>query len=276
MSDKDQSIVPVDVKLWQEIGEDYDLGIKKIAERRGLKTSSVLAAAILDRFGEDSFQSIYLENSNGAEKAVFKTSRERIGRYFSERKTRILGYGILIFLLFLIALSVRSVWQAHDETLVVSRRGGFAAYERISEDDVRITSNVFWNNPLTDPPQKIAGRYVLVPLPQGSKLAEENLLSAELSDQMNGRAVLRLPVKAENAGNSIAPNSKISLIFHTAPSQMPATGKSSEKTAIIDDVVLLGIEKNNAFSTLVTGVTERQFQTIQDNLGFTDIYLVKN
>jgi hypothetical protein len=258
----------LDDKFWQKIGEDRKKGVRKFAHRNELKASTVLAAAILERFNEDSFQDIYIDKSDDSENAKFEFSFPKIYHYIASRKTRILFQIILILFLTLITIATLNLISADTKQIVVVRKKGIPAYHQIVPEDINI-SQPFRGFVNIGEQEPFVGRYVLTPIPENSIVSEKDLLNVRLNEEMGNRVIILLPIKAENIGSLTMPDSKIGLIFS-------GTREISGKAIIIKEIILLGTEKKDTGITLAVAMTMEQLQAIQNVLAVSNVYVIKN
>jgi hypothetical protein len=86
---------------------------------------------------------------------------------------------------------------------------------------------------------------------------------------MKDRVIFSIPVRAESLNSSVRPNTKIGLLF--SKNEEPF-----DQSVVIPDVILLGIEKRENSSTLVTAIGEAQLSTIKGILAKSDIFVIQN
>jgi hypothetical protein len=258
----------IDEQFWQEIGNAPSEGLHQYVNRHGIESSVVLASAMLERFSEDSFKDIYIEKSDNSVKPVYQLSLSKIAYYLNVRKLRIVLHVILVGFSVLIFATIVKTAYSNSGQSIVTKKKGIPAYSKISHEDIKV-SHPFRG--FSEPPKEnpFIGRYTLSAIEENALISEEILLNAQLNAEMENRLVILLPVKPENSGGLKNANSKIGLIFSP-------TKESSAKAITLSEVILLGLEKKDAPTTLVVGITRDQLSSIQDIMAISSVFVIVN
>ncbi len=259
------SNIKVDTEFWKEIGKDRYTGIQDFKDKHNLEESDVLAAGILECFNEKSSKTMSVVKSGNVGILKFEFSFSKTTKFYFSLHRQILFYAVIVLFFAVIPSAIYKVISSNKQ-IIVGNEKGILAFQQIALTDIKsllpLRKAVEVGN---DEP--FIGRYTLKELPKNSVVKEEHLLDTKLSQQMNERVIMQLPLKIESSGSSVTVNSKISLLF--SPNQ--ATGKST----VADDIILLGIEKKGAHSVFTIALTAEQVKTVQDLLAVSTIYVIK-
>jgi len=272
MSDENIEIVanPPNISLsrfWEEIGSDLDKGVESFKAARKTELSAVLAAAIVESFNKDLFTHVSFIEENKHRFLAHKTSWRRFIRRFWNNRNKILF--VLVMLLFLSGLAYLA-WlnfQKIDSQVIVRRTGGLPAFHKIMPEDITIYSLSSFKQE-SEPDKTFVGRHVLLPVAENSVITEENLLRSELADEANERSVLSIPVNSNSLHKSLGSNRKIKLI-------LSKTKEPFEQSAVISEVILLGIEKRENSSNITIALTLEQLSKISPLLGSSEIFITQ-
>ena len=114
---------------------------------------------------------------------------------------------------------------------------------------------------------EVRDRYTLAPIPAGTTLQGQQLLSRELSAMMQGRKVLSVPIKASNySATLIAP---VDAILVLSPRKLDS--KETPRTTL--DAIVLRIEGSGETRTAIVALPEESFNVAALLLGSHDVFL---
>ncbi|HYO90954.1 MAG TPA: hypothetical protein VEQ40_04930, partial [Pyrinomonadaceae bacterium] len=135
-------------------------------------------------------------------------------------------------LLFVASLLVgaRQINRQQTERVAVKQTVALPAFHRINEEvEMKSAPGASSAFNTTD---EVRDRYTLSPVLAGAVLRRDQLLSAELSQKMQGRRILSVPLKAGNYSPALAPPTEALMILSTREAEM----KTSEP--VIMDVIV--------------------------------------
>src|SRR5215204_6300419 len=148
--------------------------------------------------------------------------------------------GILLSLLILNAIRPR-------DTVVVSASNGLPAFHIIEPGDVRREKMFTVHDSFTSE-SEVIGRYLLQPVSAKTVLLKSQVGAAELKEQLTGRRIVTLPVKSGVISSTLAPGSRVRLLFSPRNANDPKTSTTwtlSQAIAnfIINDVIVLSVNR---------------------------------
>ncbi|MGI8640672.1 MAG: hypothetical protein ACR2MG_12100 [Pyrinomonadaceae bacterium] len=259
------SKIKFNTEFWKEIGSNRKTGIQTFKDKNQLRLCDVLATGILECINEKSSQVMFLDTDISPIKPSFEFSFSKIVKYYFGLRWRIFLTLCLLLFLALIPLVVYQVFVT-EKQIVVAPKTGIPAFHPIAQTDLKNVLPLRAANEVgSDVP--LIGRYTLKYLPENSLIVENDLLSTDLNKEMVNRIILQLPVKSENIASSVGANSKICLLF----SPNPSAGK---QVTIINDIILLGVEKKETGTILIVAFQNDKFKSIQDLIAISTVYVI--
>jgi hypothetical protein len=173
---------------------------------------------------------------------------------------------VLPALLVSLGLRVQSARNKRVQLVTVKSSASVPAFQRIT-DEVELTTVPYMNDTFTSADQ-VRGRYALGTLPAGSTLLSSQILSAELSNKIQSRAILSLPLKTGNYPRDMLTPCDALLI-------LSAREGVNQSPKVIFEVVLLRIEKYGESSTAIVALEKDDHVKAANLLGSHDAYLGK-
>ncbi|HEU4433325.1 MAG TPA: SAF domain-containing protein [Pyrinomonadaceae bacterium] len=214
--------------LWAAIGSDFPKGIKSVVAK-----TTIDEAQLREIIKQEAVAGEPSSNTAAGRFLFF------IGRYWRE----VLALVIAVVLL---TLLIRSAVKRRD-TLVVTAAYGLPAFHVIQAGDVepvrmfRVDDSFAVENDVT-------GRYLLQPVSPGAVLLKNQLAPAHLKDQLKGREVLTIPVKATAISSTIRPGSTVRVLFS------PRNQDAAKTDLIIKDVIVLAINLQGDSSAITVAL----------------------
>jgi len=219
-------VITVD-DLWAAIGSDFKSGVRKVV------AMGITEAQLRE----------ILKQEARADQPRSNSARDRfvffVGRYWRE----VLALVIAVVLL---TLLIRNAVQRRD-TLVVTASNGLPAFHVIQPDDVQ-PARMFRVDDSFAVESDVVGRHLLQPVSPGAVLLKTQLAPAYLKDQLTGREVLTIPVKATAISSTIRAGSTVRVLFS-------ARNQDAAKTdLIIRDVIVLAINLQGDSSSITVAL----------------------
>src|SRR5215204_3329080 len=214
--------------LWAMIGPNFKEGITRVATTT--------------RIEEAQLHEILKQEALAYNTPVIKRWSRfffQVRRHWGEVLALII-IGILLSLLILNAIRPR-------DTVVVSASNGLPAFHIIEPGDVRREKMFTVHDSFTSE-SEVIGRYLLQPVSAKTVLLKSQVGAAELKEQLTGRQIVTLPVKSGVISSTLAPTSRVRLLFSPRNTNDPKTSTTwtlSQAIAnfIINDVIVLSVNR---------------------------------
>lgn len=113
---------------------------------------------------------------------------------------------------------------------------------------------------------QVKDRYTLVALPGGSMVESNQLLSADLSNKMQNRNILTVPIKPGNYLSTLSPPAEAIMLL--SPRQLDLKAE-----AVSFPVIVLRLESNGEMRSATVALTEDRFKIAAALLASHDIFL---
>jgi len=141
------------------------------------------------------------------------------------------------------------------------------AFHKVS-DQVELKSSPIARSAFTTL-NDVRDRYTLADIPAGAPLQSTQLLSAELSAQMQDRKILSVPIKATNYSPTLTLPNQVILVL--SPRERDATATSQ----VTFDAIVLRIEGSGETRSAIVALTRDQFDSAASLLGSHDAFLTE-
>jgi hypothetical protein len=215
--------------LWATIGPNFKEGIQRVAETT--------------RIEEQQLREILKQQALAYSTPSVKFWSRfffQVGRHWGE-VLAVIVIGILLSLLILSAIR-------RQDTVVVSASNGLPAFHIIGPGDVRREKMFTVHDSFTSE-SEVLGRYLLQPVSPKAVLLKSQVAGAELKEQLRERQIVTLPVKSGVISSTLAPASRVRLLFSPRNTNDPKTSTTptlSQPIAnfIIDDVIVLSVNRH--------------------------------
>lgn len=204
--------------LWETIGEKFPEGIERVA-----KQTEIPAEQLYEILKHPTTPS-ETKDQGGFNRFFFRALR-----HWRE----VVALTISVILLSLL------VWNATQrrDTLVVNAVNGLPAFHIIRPNDVQSKKMFAVHDSLT-PESDVIGRYLLQPVSHQAVLLNSQLAPPTLKDQLTGRETLTLPVKTGAISSTLAPGSRVRLLFSPRSGEDLKTSPTQTLSQIIADLVI--------------------------------------
>lgn len=165
---------------------------------------------------------------------------------------------------------VESAKNSQVQFVAVKPSANVPAFQRI-DDEVELVSvdNASGAFAAID---QVRGLYSLVPLAGGAPVLSNQLLSKELSNRIQNRSILSIPLKAGTYVRDLSPPCEGVLLL--SPRQTEGAPVTSVKQSKFE-VVLLGIDKSGDAVTATVAMSAEDVEKAGPLLGSCDAYLSK-
>lgn len=269
-------------KLWREVGKDFDNGIQKFAAENNADSDYVMALLIAESFNDSRVL---------ISRGWFRSLPSRLYEFGNQKLkdfrfwdiflwTHKIGIALFIALLLGVSYLVFQSWQRVEqdtaEQMVVNRENGLPVYYKISKEDLVSAKKKKVPGSFTDPTE-LVGRYTLAQVSRGAVLTEDKLLDHEFTAEMANRDILAIPVKKDAVSNSLKPITKIELVFSKKQAELKeASAQPEQQSTILEDVLLLAIEKRENTDLLTVALSREKIESIKSLLGNSEIFVLQN
>jgi hypothetical protein len=224
--------------LWSQVGADFEKGLKNISTKAEIKEDAVTALLIAETLDQLRIKHGWLSSFRNRYKWTYNGLRFLLLLIV----VLALGYGLY-------RLSQRIPFP---QQIVVTNPQGISAYRIITKDDIAVRKVLFTSDKSLDDPSQVVGRYALTKLNPSAPLLKDQMLPAELSNEINGKFIVSVPVKASALVPTPKGGDKLSLLAVAAP----ANNQPQMISAV--DVILLAIEQRDGGPMLVVAVPDLQ------------------
>lgn len=239
-------------ELWECVGKDPDSGITQVVTNGPIPGDVLLAFLIADTL-------------DPARQKGFR----KIGGWLTkiwQHRTRRWADAILLLLPFLlIGMSIRAyvVYRKQKLQVVVKRGASLPAFAAIDPRSLVLESTE--SQPGTfSTGADLDKRFPQHRIPGGQVIREDQLLPEKLS--LQGRHILVLPIKAV-LDQSLSPPARIRLML--------APREKSAAPAIVEDVILLAVDKQAGGDLVTVALTEEGVKTVNPLLGLADTFVLQ-
>jgi hypothetical protein len=224
--------------LWSQVGADFDAGIENVSKKAEIAKDTVTALLIAESLDQLRIKHGWLSSFRNRYQWTYK------------------GLRFLLVLVVVLALGYGLYRLAQripfPQQLVVTNPRGVAAYRAITKDDVAFRKVLFRSEKSVNDPSQVVGRYALAKLKTGASIRNDQLLSAELSNAIQGKYIVSVPIKASALAPTPKAGDKLTLLAVAAPvNNQPQTISSV-------DVILLGVEQRDGRPILTVAVADLQ------------------
>lgn len=169
---------------------------------------------------------------------------------------------------------VESAKNSQVQSVAVKRSANVSAFQRIGDEvelaRVHNTSGAFTAI------DQVRGLYSLVPLAGGAPVLTNQLLNKELSNQIQHRSILSIPLKAGTYVRDLSPPCEGVLLL--SPRETESASVASETAAQKHEfeIVLLAIDKSGDAVTATVAMSAEDVKKAGALLGSCDAYLSKS
>jgi len=164
---------------------------------------------------------------------------------------------------------VESAKTRQVRSVAVKRSVKVVPLQRISTDDIELAADPNSSGAFTSVDQ-VQGRYALVPLHGGATILRDQILSAELSNKVQNRVIVSIPLKAGTT-RDLSPPSEVFLLLSAR--EIPAGENATTSAQYVFGVVLLGLEKTREVTTATVAMVKEDLDKAAPLLGSRDAYL---
>ena len=170
--------------------------------------------------------------------------------------------------LLVIALAVRAQWLNQRVVQRVAVKPGVALSAFSAIDTQKLIAR-----PVIDEPDSFASvddlkqRYPLKDLAAGELVKEQMLLPMNTSSFLTGRHLVSLPINSGRIPMPDPPKYGVRLMLAPRDKEKPG--------AVIEDVIVLAIRKENAATFVTVALTDAAVATMQPLAGISDIYILE-
>jgi len=249
--DKIEGLTPMDVAnlrdkggiknfddLWSQVGADFDVGIENVSEKAEVAKNTVTALLIAESLDQLRINHGLLSSFRSRNQWIYKRLR------------------FLLILIVVLALGYGLYRLAQripfPQQLVVANPQGVSAYRAITKDELAFRKVLFRSDNSVNDLSQVVGRYALTKLNPGAPITNDQLLSAELSNEIHGKYIVSVPIKASALVAAPKAGDKLSLLAVAAPAN------NQPQTISAVDVILLAIEQRDGGSILAVAVPDLQ------------------
>lgn len=188
---------------------------------------------------------------------------DRFTFWMSNHWAEVIAMIIAMFISALLALNM----GMKQDTVLISTKSGLPAFHVLTPEDVR-TERMFKTSGSLTSVEKAEGRYLLRPVSEGAVLLDNQLGPPELKNELTGRFILTIPMKAGAIRSAIAPNLRVRLLF--SPRDLTSRGTSSS----VEDVIVLAIDRQGDTSSITVAVRNQDDLIKATNLSATSDILI--
>lgn len=224
--------------LWAQVGADFDKGIENVSKAAKVEKDTVTALLIAESIGQLRIKHGWLSSFRNRYKRTYNGLRFLLVLIV----VLALGYGLY-------RLSPRI---AFPQQVVVTNPQGIPAYRVITKDDIALSKVLFRTEKSVDDLSQVVGRYALTKLEPGAPILKDQMLSAELSNELNGKFIVSVPIKASALAPAPKAGDKLSLLAVSAPVN------NQPQTISAVNVILLAIEQRDGGPMLAVAVPDLQ------------------
>lgn len=223
--------------LWAQVGDDFDKGIENVSDKANIKKDIITALLIAESLGQLRIKYGWLSSFRNRYQRTYTALRFLLVLVV----ILALGYG-----LYLLSLRI------FPQQIVVTNPQGISAYRVITEHDVALRKVLFRSEKSFGDVSQVVGRYALTKLNPGAPVLNDQMLPAELSNEIQGKFIVSVPVKASALVPAPKSGDKLSLLAVTAPAD------NQPQTISAVDVILLSIEQRDGGPMLAVAVSDLQ------------------
>ena len=293
-----------DLRRW--ISKDVDKSIPLLAESSDT-AQSLLLALLIAEFCDDAGRSghpklatywrglktfpglvrLYLDALKQAQherRLTFKDLREAAWNIFRQAFTRLwrLLYNwrrhwadalliiVLPALLIAVWFRVESAKSRSVQFVAVKSSANLLPFQRIN-DEVELASVPTKSGAFTSLDQ-VRGRYALVTLSSGTPILSNQILSAALSNKIQNRAIVTIPLRTGTA-RDLSPPCEAVLFLSPRETKSGESSNSSPQQSV--EVVLLGIDKTGETTTATVAMVKEDLDKLGPLLASHDAFLLQ-
>lgn len=169
--------------------------------------------------------------------------------------------------LIIIGLAVRArfVNRRQVSQVVVRQGASLTPFSSVDPKDLTTESRARQSDTFASI-EEIGKRYSLRQVTSGEFLRSDQLVTSKLSDEMDGRQILSIPVKAGTFNSGLKPPAKIRLML--------SPREKTTAPAIVDDVILLVREKQGDSESIIIAVKDDAPKIMGPLLGVSDVFVL--
>jgi hypothetical protein len=224
--------------LWSQVGADFDKGIENVSEKAAIEEAALTALLIAESLGQLRIKHGWLSSLRNRYKWTYK------------------GLRFLLVLIVVLALAYGMYRLSQripfPQQIVVTNPQGISAYRIITKDDIALRKVLFTSDKSVDDLSQVVGRYALTKLNPSTPILKDQMLPAELSNEINDKFIVSVPIKASALVPTPKAGDRLSLLAVAAP----ANNQPQLFSAV--DVILLAIEQRDGGPILVVAVQDLQ------------------
>jgi hypothetical protein len=221
--------------LWSQVGADFDKGIENVSEKAAIEEDAVTALLIAESLGQLRIKHGWLSSFRNRYKWTYE------------------GLRFLLVLIVVLALAYALYRRIpFPQQIVVTNPQGISAYRAITKDDIAVRKVLFTSDKSLDDLSQVVGRYALTKLNSSAPILKDQMLPAELSNEINGKFIVSVPIKASALVPTPKGGDKLSLLAVAAPAN------NQPQMISVVDVILLAIEQRDGGPMLVVAVPDLQ------------------
>ena len=249
--DKIESLPPADVAnlrdkggindlddLWSQVGADFEKSLKNISTKAEIKEDAVIALLIAETLDQLRIKHGWLSSFRNRYKWTYN------------------GLRFLLLLIVALAFGYGLYRLAKNipfpQQIVVTNPQGIPAYRVITKEDIALRKVLFTSDKSVGDLSQVVGRYALTKLNPSAPILNDQMLSPELSNEINGNFIVTVPIKASALVPTPKTGHRLSLLAVAAPAN------DQPQTISAVDVILLAIEQRDGGPILVVAVPDLQ------------------
>lgn len=174
----------------------------------------------------------------------------------------------VVVLLGLLVHVVRVHRAAYSTQVVVSRSGGLPAFHAIAKSEVTLSRTQTVAGSFAKVEDTL-GKYTPAPIAAGTVLTADSLeADPSLLADLNGRSILKIPLKAGVSDPDPRPSRCVSLLV------TPRPDAKTTQPVVIKNVVLLGIRHDGDSTLASVALLPDQLTAIGSLLGSANVFVV--